>query len=66
MDPACDDITADVYIGWIKHSKRFFPRFIALEDICCDEDEFVAQQTKHIVLRNGVRVVGWIGRWLYE
>ncbi|KAI7812952.1 hypothetical protein IRJ41_012596 [Triplophysa rosa] len=39
MDAACDDITADFCRGWIRHSKRFFPCFIAREDICCDVDE---------------------------
>jgi len=39
MDAACDDVTADAGRGWIRHSKRFFPRCIAREDICCDVDE---------------------------
>ncbi|XP_044052938.1 uncharacterized protein LOC122876529 [Siniperca chuatsi] len=39
MDAACDDITADACRGWIRHSKRFFPRCIAREDVCCDVDE---------------------------
>ncbi|XP_026213312.1 uncharacterized protein LOC113160317 isoform X1 [Anabas testudineus] len=39
MDAACDDITADACRGWIRHSKRFFPRCIAREDIRCDVDE---------------------------
>ncbi|XP_044066956.1 uncharacterized protein LOC122883003 isoform X2 [Siniperca chuatsi] len=39
MDAACDDITADACRGWIRHSKRFFPRCIAREDVRCDVDE---------------------------
>lgn len=39
MDAACEDITADACRGWIRHSKIFFPRCIAREDICCDVDE---------------------------
>ena len=39
MGAACDDITADACRGWIRHSKRFFPRCIAGEDIRCDVDE---------------------------
>ena len=39
MDAACDDITADVCRGWIRRSKRFFPRCIAREDIRCDVGE---------------------------
>ena len=39
MDAVCDDITAEACRGWIRHSKRFFPRCIAGEDIRCDVDE---------------------------
>lgn len=39
MDAACEDITAHACRGWIRHSKRFFPRCIAREDIRCDVDE---------------------------
>ncbi|KAL6477133.1 hypothetical protein MHYP_G00156320 [Metynnis hypsauchen] len=39
MDAACEDITADACRGWIRHSRRFFPRCIAREDIQCDVDE---------------------------
>ena len=39
MDAACDDITADACRGWIRHSKWFFPRCIAREDLRCDVDE---------------------------
>ena len=39
MDAACEDITVDACRGWIRHSKRFFPRYIARENIRCDVDE---------------------------
>ncbi|KAL7839610.1 hypothetical protein SRHO_G00262680 [Serrasalmus rhombeus] len=39
MDAACEDITAEDCRGWNRHSKRFFPRCIAREDIRCDVDE---------------------------
>ncbi len=28
---ACEDITADHYRGWVRHSRRFFPRCMAME-----------------------------------
>ncbi len=39
MDAACDDITAESCRGWIRHSRRYFPRCIARDDIRCDVDE---------------------------
>ncbi|XP_019213444.1 uncharacterized protein LOC102077558 [Oreochromis niloticus] len=39
MDAACDDITAGSCRGWIRHSRRYFPRCIARDNICCDVDE---------------------------
>lgn len=39
MDAACHDITADACRVLIRHSKRFFPRCIAREDVCCDVDD---------------------------
>ena len=39
MDAACEDITVDACRGWIRHSKRFFPRCIGRENIRCDVDE---------------------------
>lgn len=39
MDAACEDISADACRGWIRHSRRFFPRCIARQNICCDVDE---------------------------
>ncbi len=39
MDAACQDITAEHCQGWIRHTKRFFPRCLAREDIRCDVDE---------------------------
>jgi len=39
MDAGCRDITVDDCQGWIRHSKRFYPRCIALDNIRCDVDE---------------------------
>ncbi|KAK0149398.1 hypothetical protein N1851_009878 [Merluccius polli] len=39
MDAACDDITVESCRGWIRHSRRYFPRCLAREDIRCDVDE---------------------------
>ncbi|CAM4714342.1 unnamed protein product [Leuciscus chuanchicus] len=39
MDAACEDITGDQCRGWLRHSRRFFPRCIARENIRCDVDE---------------------------
>ena len=39
MEEACDDIDVSAIQGWIRHSRRFFPRCSAREDIACDVDE---------------------------
>lgn len=39
MEEACDQIVAGSVQGWIRHSRRFFPRCLAREDIACDVDE---------------------------
>ncbi|KAM8747389.1 uncharacterized protein AB9X84_015425 [Acanthopagrus schlegelii] len=39
MDAGCREITADNCQGWIRHTKRFYPRCIALDNIRCDVDE---------------------------
>nr|XP_023660024.1 uncharacterized protein LOC111839919 [Paramormyrops kingsleyae] len=39
MNAACEDITADHCRGWVWHSRRFFPRCVAMENIRCDVDE---------------------------
>lgn len=39
MEEACDDIDVGAIQGWIRHSRRFFPRCLAREDIACDVDE---------------------------
>ncbi|RXN23239.1 hypothetical protein ROHU_023054 [Labeo rohita] len=39
MDAACEDITGDQCRGWLRPSRRFFPRCIARENIRCDVDE---------------------------
>uniref|UniRef100_A0A1A8VF77 DDE superfamily endonuclease n=1 Tax=Nothobranchius furzeri TaxID=105023 RepID=A0A1A8VF77_NOTFU len=41
MDAACDDITAESCRGWIRHSRRYFPRCIDRADVPCDADENV-------------------------
>ena len=41
MEEACDQIDAVAVQGWIRHSRRFFPRCLANEDIACDVDEIL-------------------------
>uniref|UniRef100_UPI00358E5982 uncharacterized protein n=1 Tax=Myxine glutinosa TaxID=7769 RepID=UPI00358E5982 len=41
MEEACDQIDAAAVQGWIRHSRRFFPRCLANEDIACDVDEIL-------------------------
>ncbi|KAI2657470.1 Insertion element IS630 uncharacterized 39 kDa protein [Labeo rohita] len=39
MEEACDEIDVGAIQGWIRHSRRFFPRCLAREDIACDVDK---------------------------
>ncbi|XP_058258311.1 uncharacterized protein LOC131361293 [Hemibagrus wyckioides] len=39
MEEACGLIDAGSVQGWIRHSRRFFPRCLVREDIACDVDE---------------------------
>ncbi|XP_016112695.1 uncharacterized protein [Sinocyclocheilus grahami] len=39
MEEACDEIDVGAIQGSIRHSRRFFPRCLAREDIACDVDE---------------------------
>ncbi len=39
MDAGCRDITVDDCQGWIRHTRRFYLRCIALDNIRCDVDE---------------------------
>ncbi|KAI7799111.1 hypothetical protein IRJ41_018416, partial [Triplophysa rosa] len=39
MNAGCGDISPEDCQGWIRHSRRYFPRCIAREDIRCDVDE---------------------------
>lgn len=41
MEDACDQVDAAAVQGWIRHSRRFFPRCLANEDIACDVDEIL-------------------------
>ncbi len=36
---ACEDITTDHCRGWERHSRRFFPLCMAMENIRCDVNE---------------------------
>ncbi|XP_047676533.1 uncharacterized protein LOC113637723 [Tachysurus fulvidraco] len=38
MEEACDEIDVGAIQGWIRHSRHFFPRCLAREDIACDVD----------------------------
>ncbi len=48
MYAACDDITAESCRGWIRHSRRYFPRCIARDDIRCDVDELCGQTERNV------------------
>lgn len=39
MEEACDEIDVGAIQGWIRHSRRFFPRCLARGDITCDVEE---------------------------
>ncbi|KAK0149245.1 hypothetical protein N1851_010227 [Merluccius polli] len=39
MTAAAQEIGAEECQGWIRHTRRFFPRCIARENIACDVDE---------------------------
>ncbi|XP_045065209.1 uncharacterized protein LOC123482242 [Coregonus clupeaformis] len=41
MEQACDLIEAASVQGWIRHTRRFFQRCLANEDIACDVDEML-------------------------
>ncbi|KAJ4938043.1 hypothetical protein JOQ06_002669 [Pogonophryne albipinna] len=39
MEEACDDVNVNAIQGWKRHSRRFFPRCLARENIAYDVDE---------------------------
>ncbi|XP_076744850.1 uncharacterized protein LOC143420546 [Maylandia zebra] len=39
MELACADIPVEAFRGWIRHSRAFFPRCLARDNIACDVDE---------------------------
>ncbi|KAL4005481.1 hypothetical protein ACER0C_005194 [Sarotherodon galilaeus] len=41
MELACVDIPAEAFQGWIRHSRAFFPRCLARDNIACNVDEVV-------------------------
>ncbi|XP_019211684.1 uncharacterized protein LOC109200538 isoform X2 [Oreochromis niloticus] len=41
MEEACGDIDQASCQTWIRHSRRYFPRCLELEDIACDVDEIL-------------------------
>ncbi|MED6248314.1 hypothetical protein ATANTOWER_031402 [Ataeniobius toweri] len=43
MEEACDQIDAVAVQGSFRHSRRFFPRFLANEDVNCDVEESPGQ-----------------------
>ncbi|KAK3561613.1 hypothetical protein QTP86_010689 [Hemibagrus guttatus] len=56
MEEACDLIDAGSVQGWIRHSRRFFARCLAREDITCDVDEVkISARIKGKVYRTAVR-----------
>ncbi len=50
MNAACEDIAAD-HCSVVRHSRRFFPRCMAMENIRCDVDEnlWPDQQERQVV-----------------
>ncbi|XP_049912445.1 coiled-coil-helix-coiled-coil-helix domain-containing protein 7 isoform X3 [Epinephelus moara] len=41
MEQACGDIEVRSIQGWIRHTRGYFPRCLAREDIACDVDEIL-------------------------
>ena len=41
MEEACDQMEVVAMQGWIRHSRRFFPRCLANDNIACDVDEIL-------------------------
>lgn len=41
MEQACRDIEVRSIQGWIRHTRGYFPRCLAREDIACDVDEIL-------------------------
>ncbi|XP_019204884.1 uncharacterized protein LOC109196108 [Oreochromis niloticus] len=41
VEEACGDIDQASCQAWIRHSRRYFPRRLGLEDIACDVDEIL-------------------------
>lgn len=41
MGEACGDVTGEACQGFMRHTRRFFPRCLAQEDIACDVDEIL-------------------------
>ena len=41
MEEACDQMEVPAMQGWIHHSRRFFPRCLANDNIDCDVDEIL-------------------------
>lgn len=39
MDAGCEDITPEACRGWQRHTRRYFQRCMARENIRCDVDE---------------------------
>ena len=39
VEVACGDIEVRSIQGWLRHAKRYFPRYLAREDVSCDVDE---------------------------
>ncbi len=41
MEEACDQMEVAAMQGWIRHSRRFFPRCLANDNIACDVEEIL-------------------------
>ncbi len=43
MEEAFSDVDVGACQGWMRHSRRYFPRCLAREEITCDFDEVLLQ-----------------------
>ncbi len=62
MDAACQDITAELCQGWIRHTKRYLARE---EDIRCDVDENMWPNAEDRQIRRLLFYLYFILLWLF-
>jgi hypothetical protein len=47
MEGVCGEVDVGAFGVWIRHSRRFFPRCLARENMVCDVDEVLFSQGEH-------------------